>query len=147
MAQVYTTPTLWSVVIIRLLYSNLWVLAKCLEFCGVPYMVLPCFASKHINSSWTLLRAFGPHGLLTVYICVSTPSNECYCILMLHYIAVFHYCAVLISLCFLQVAQIYSACDNPRVKHALFSATLGSGVEEFCHAYFTTPVRIIVGLK
>ena len=76
MAQVYTTPTLWSVVIIRLLYSNLWVLAKCLEFCGVPYMVLLCFASKHINRSWTLLRAFGPHGLLTVYICVSTPSNE-----------------------------------------------------------------------
>ena len=47
----------------------------------------------------------------------------------------------------LQVAQIYSACDNPNVKHALFSATLGSGVEEFCHAYFTTPIRIIVGLK
>ena len=46
-----------------------------------------------------------------------------------------------------QVAQIYSACDNPNVKHALFSATLGSGVEEFCHAYFSSPVRIIVGLK
>ncbi|CAI8027584.1 Probable ATP-dependent RNA helicase DDX52 [Geodia barretti] len=26
-----------------------------------------------------------------------------------------------------QVAQIYSACDNPKVKHALFSATLGQG--------------------
>ena len=63
MAQVYTTPTSWSVVI-RLLYSNLW--AKCLEFCGVPYMVLPCFASEHINRSWTLLRAFGPHGLLVL---------------------------------------------------------------------------------
>ena len=33
MAQVYITPTPWSVVI----YSNFWVLAKCLEFCGVPY--------------------------------------------------------------------------------------------------------------
>ena len=29
MAQIYITPTSWSVVI-RLLYSNLWVLAKCL---------------------------------------------------------------------------------------------------------------------
>lgn len=45
-----------------------------------------------------------------------------------------------------QVAQIYSACDNPNVKHALFSATLGSGVEEFCHAHLDTPVRIIIGL-
>ena len=45
-----------------------------------------------------------------------------------------------------QVAQIYSACDNPRVKHALFSATLGSGVEEFCQAHLDTPVRIIIGL-
>ena len=43
MAQVYI-PTSWSIVI-RLLYSNLWVLAKCLEFCGVPYMVLPYLAS------------------------------------------------------------------------------------------------------
>ena len=33
MAQVYITPISWSVVI-RLLYSNLWVLAKCLEFYG-----------------------------------------------------------------------------------------------------------------
>ena len=45
-----------------------------------------------------------------------------------------------------QVAQIYSACDNPGVRHALFSATLASGVEEFCHAHLDTPVRIIIGL-
>ena len=38
--------------------------AKCLEFCGVPYMVLLCLAGQHINCSWMLLRAFGPHGLL-----------------------------------------------------------------------------------
>ena len=38
--------------------------AKCLEFCGLPYMVLPCLEAEHINRSWMLLRAFGPHGLL-----------------------------------------------------------------------------------
>jgi len=45
-----------------------------------------------------------------------------------------------------QVAQIYSACDHPDVKHALFSATLASGVEEFCHTHLDTPVRIVIGL-
>ena len=45
-----------------------------------------------------------------------------------------------------QVAQIYRSCDNPDVRHALFSATLASGVEEFCHAFLDNPVRIIIGL-
>lgn len=46
-----------------------------------------------------------------------------------------------------QLSQIYTACDSPSVKHALFSATLGSGVEEFTRAHFDSPVRVIVGLK
>lgn len=45
-----------------------------------------------------------------------------------------------------QVATIYRSCDHPHVKHALFSATLASGVEEFSHAHFDNPVRIIIGL-
>ena len=45
-----------------------------------------------------------------------------------------------------QVAQIYSSCDHPNVRHALFSATLASGVEEFSHAHFDNPVRVIIGL-
>ena len=45
-----------------------------------------------------------------------------------------------------QVAQIYRSCDHPDVKHALFSATLASGVEEFCRAFLDNPVRIIIGL-
>ncbi|KAL5478031.1 hypothetical protein EMCRGX_G024906 [Ephydatia muelleri] len=46
-----------------------------------------------------------------------------------------------------QVAQIYSACDNPSIKHALFSATVASGVEEFCNAHFDSPVRVVVGVQ
>ena len=43
--EVYITSTLGSVV-----RPLLWVLdAKCLEFCGVPYMVLQCLADQHIN--------------------------------------------------------------------------------------------------
>ena len=44
-----------------------------------------------------------------------------------------------------QVSQIISACDAPGECHALFSATLGAGVEEFCHAHFNSPVRVIIG--
>ena len=45
-----------------------------------------------------------------------------------------------------QVIQIYQSCDNSSVKHALFSATMASGVEEFSRAYFDNPVRVIIGL-
>ena len=50
--EVYITPTLGSVV----RPPPLLVDAKCLEFCGLPYMVLLCLAHQHINRSWTLLR-------------------------------------------------------------------------------------------
>ena len=45
-----------------------------------------------------------------------------------------------------QVAQIYSSCDHPNIRRALFSATLASGVEEFSHTHFDNPVRVIIGL-
>ena len=46
-----------------------------------------------------------------------------------------------------QVAEIYSACDNPSVKRALFGATLACGVEEFCHIHFDSPVRVTIGVE
>ena len=62
--EVYITPALGSVVTHLLCILD----AKSLEFCGLPYMVLLCLADQHINRSWTLLQAFGPHGLLMIYI-------------------------------------------------------------------------------
>ena len=44
-----------------------------------------------------------------------------------------------------QIADIYVACNSPDVKHAMFSATLGSGVEEFTKVHFESPVRVVVG--
>ena len=46
-----------------------------------------------------------------------------------------------------QLAQVYKACDNPKIKHALFSATLTSHVEEFSHTYLDNPVRVIIGIQ
>lgn len=46
-----------------------------------------------------------------------------------------------------QVAQIYAACDNPSIKHAMFSATVAAGVEEFCNAHFDSPVRVVIGVQ
>ena len=45
---------------------------ECLEFCGLPHLVLLYYTSEHSSiatvHSWTLLRAFGPHGLLMLYV-------------------------------------------------------------------------------
>ena len=46
-----------------------------------------------------------------------------------------------------QLAQVYKACDNPKIRHALFSATLTSHVEEFSHTYLDNPVRVIIGIQ
>ena len=67
--EVYITPTLGTVVTSLLCVLD----ANCLEFCGLPYMVLLCLADQHINRSWTLLRAFGPHGLL-----IGASPNGCH---------------------------------------------------------------------
>lgn len=46
-----------------------------------------------------------------------------------------------------QVAEIYKACGNPLVKHALFSATLGNNIEEWCKVHLADVVRITVGTR
>jgi len=46
-----------------------------------------------------------------------------------------------------QVAIVYKACDNPAVKHALFSATLGNNIEEWCRIHLDNVVRITVGTR
>jgi len=46
-----------------------------------------------------------------------------------------------------QIATIYKACDNPLVKHALFSATLANNIEEWCRIHIVDVVRITVGAR
>jgi len=46
-----------------------------------------------------------------------------------------------------QIAIIYKACDNPLVKHALFSATLANNIEEWCKVHLDDVVRITVGTR
>jgi len=46
-----------------------------------------------------------------------------------------------------QIATIYKACDNPSVKHALFSATLANNIEEWCKIHLDDAVRITVGTR
>lgn len=46
-----------------------------------------------------------------------------------------------------QVAMIYQACDNPSIKHALFSATLANQVEEWCKLHLDNVVRVTVGAR
>lgn len=46
-----------------------------------------------------------------------------------------------------QIATIYKACDNPSVKHALFSATLANNIEEWCKIHLDNAVRITVGTR
>lgn len=46
-----------------------------------------------------------------------------------------------------QIATIYKACDNPSVKHALFSATLANNIEEWCKLHLDNVVRVTVGTR
>jgi len=46
-----------------------------------------------------------------------------------------------------QIATIYKACDNPLIKHALFSATLANNIEEWCKVHLDDVVRITVGVR
>ena len=46
-----------------------------------------------------------------------------------------------------QITEVYTACSSLDVRHALFSATMGSGVEEFTKVHFESPVRVLVGLQ
>ena len=46
-----------------------------------------------------------------------------------------------------QVATIFQACDNPRVRHVLFSATLANNVEEWSKLHLDNVVRINIGTR
>ncbi|CAB4040536.1 probable ATP-dependent RNA helicase DDX52 isoform X2, partial [Paramuricea clavata] len=45
-----------------------------------------------------------------------------------------------------QIATIYQACSNPKIKRALFSATLSNGIEEWTRVHLDNVVRITVGV-
>lgn len=46
-----------------------------------------------------------------------------------------------------QTDEILSACSNPNLRKALFSATIPSGIEEICKTFMLDECRIIVGKK
>lgn len=46
-----------------------------------------------------------------------------------------------------QVASIFQACDNPKVRHVLFSATLANNVEEWSKLHLDNVVRINIGTR
>lgn len=46
-----------------------------------------------------------------------------------------------------QLAKIYKACDNPKIKHALFSATLTNDVQEWFKNYANNIVEVSIGRK
>ena len=46
-----------------------------------------------------------------------------------------------------QVATIFQACDNPKVRHVLFSATLANNVEEWSKLHLDNVVRINIGTR
>lgn len=46
-----------------------------------------------------------------------------------------------------QVDTIMSACNNPKLKRALFSATMQQGVEHLARTVCVDPIRMTVGAK
>ncbi len=46
-----------------------------------------------------------------------------------------------------KLAKIYKACDNPKIKHGMFSATISNEVEEWCKSYMNNLVQINIGRK
>lgn len=46
-----------------------------------------------------------------------------------------------------QVASIFKACDNPKIRHVLFSATLANNVEEWSKLHLDNVVRINIGTR
>ncbi|XP_065063189.1 probable ATP-dependent RNA helicase DDX52 [Rhopilema esculentum] len=46
-----------------------------------------------------------------------------------------------------QIATIFRACDNPKIKRALFSATLANDVEQWCQLHLDNFVRVVVGVR
>ncbi|EDV19769.1 uncharacterized protein TRIADDRAFT_33010, partial [Trichoplax adhaerens] len=46
-----------------------------------------------------------------------------------------------------QVGIIYNYCNNPKVRRALFSATLSFEVENWCRSHLDNPLHVIVGRR
>ncbi|XP_066918301.1 probable ATP-dependent RNA helicase DDX52 [Clytia hemisphaerica] len=46
-----------------------------------------------------------------------------------------------------QVAAIFQACDNPQIRHTLFSATLANNVEEWSKLHLDNVIRINIGAR
>lgn len=46
-----------------------------------------------------------------------------------------------------QLAKIYKACDNPKIKHALFSATLTNDVQNWFRDYSHNIIEVSIGRK
>ncbi|XP_031560246.1 probable ATP-dependent RNA helicase DDX52 [Actinia tenebrosa] len=46
-----------------------------------------------------------------------------------------------------QIATIYQECDNKNIKHALFSATLSNGIEEWAQLHLDNHVKVTVGVR
>ncbi len=46
-----------------------------------------------------------------------------------------------------QLANIYKACDNPLIKHGMFSATLTNDVEDWCKSQLNNLIQISIGRK
>ena len=46
-----------------------------------------------------------------------------------------------------QLAAIYKACDNPKIKHALFSATLTNDVQQWFKNYSNNIIEVSIGRK
>ena len=48
---------------------------------------------------------------------------------------------------FSDIAAIYQACSNVKIKRALFSATLSDGVEEWARAHLDNVVSVTAGIR
>lgn len=46
-----------------------------------------------------------------------------------------------------QLATIYKACDNSKIKHGMFSATISNEVEEWCKSYMNNLIQITIGRR
>jgi len=46
-----------------------------------------------------------------------------------------------------QVASIFQACDNPQIRHTLFSATMANNVEEWSKLHLDNVIRINIGTR
>lgn len=46
-----------------------------------------------------------------------------------------------------QIEEIIAACTHPKLRKAVFSATLPAGVEAVAKSFLFDPIRVVVGLK